>query len=229
MIRARIAVAISILMSVGALAIAIVAFTTTVRDKGDITGRLLQTRMNNEYTGDPVLFPIDDVFVGPNSAGKLRAFYVYPPGYYGHTRGCRVVWDAAAAVAVAGESFGPGLYIDPCGGARFNRDGELVAGPADRSLDRFDTLPAVDGMVVDTRRLWCGPTPGAQQPARESPSPAETPPGAGSATTPGAGARSVTPTLTATATPTPTETASATATPEARKRCDRVSPNTRRP
>jgi hypothetical protein len=48
------------------------------------------------------------------------------------------------------------VYIDPCSGARFDGDGRLVSGPAERGLDEFQMQGDVEGMVVDTRKLFCG-------------------------------------------------------------------------
>ena len=163
MIRARVAVTVSLLLSLGALTLGVVAFTRTVRDHSDTPGRLVQTRMNNDYVGAPVSFPLDDFFVGPDASGRVRAFYAYPPGYFGHQRGCKMIWDQSATIrANGGGTAGPGLFVDPCGGARFNRDGVLVAGPADRNLDEFQLSPAVEGFIVDTKTLYCGaPLPSA--------------------------------------------------------------------
>lgn len=156
MISTRVGVVVSLLLAIGALALAIVAFMSTVRDDGPVTGRLVQSRLTNEYSGAPLAFPIDDFFIGRGTDNVLHAFYQYPPGFFGHIRGCKLIWDPAAIVAVPEGTYGPGLFIDPCGGARFTRDGKLVAGPADRDLDFFATSAAVDGTVVDTRRLLCG-------------------------------------------------------------------------
>jgi len=197
-IRARVAVTVAVLLSLAALALGVVAFTRTVRDHSDTPGRLVQTRMNNDYVGAPVSFPLDDFFVGPDRSGRVRAFYAYPPGYFGHQRGCKMIWDQTATIVSDRGlgSAGPGLFVDPCGGARFNRDGLLVAGPADRNLDEFLLSPAVDGFIVDTKTLYCG---------APLPSPSETPESGD-------------------ATPTPAPTA--TPGPEDRT-CDRVSPNTK--
>ena len=40
--------------------------------------------------------------------------------------GCRIQWDQAEQ-----------LFVDPCGGSRFLRDGRYKYGPAPRSLDRL--------------------------------------------------------------------------------------------
>ncbi len=192
MIGTRFAVALALLLAVAGIAIGTTAFFAAERKTGDITGRLVQSRATNEYDGPPLSFPLDEFFIGKGSDGVLHAFYAYPPGYFGHVRGCRIIWDNAGVVATP--SAGPGLYVDPCGGARFNKDGKLVSGPADRNLDYFATTPAVEGMIVDTRELYCG---SALEPVE----------------TPVAGEPS----------PTPTST------PETPEKCERVTPNTKRP
>lgn len=196
MISTRLGVALALLLSVAAVAIGTTAFFAAERETGDIRGRQVQSLATNEYDGPPLAFPLDEFFIGRGSDGVLHAFYAYPPGYFGHIRGCKVVWDASATIGAPPPmpTATPGLYVDPCGGARFNRDGKLVSGPADRNLDYFATSAGVEGVIVDTRELYCG-------------SPV-TPP-----ETPVAGEPS----------PTPTST------PEAPEKCERVSPNTKRP
>lgn len=214
MISSRTGAALALLLSVCAVALGVVAFMATVRDDGPTTGRFVQTRLTNEYDGVPVQFPIDDFFAGRDSDSHIRAYYAYPPGYFGHTRGCRVIWDAAATIDGPKGRAGPGLYIDPCGGARFDRDGELVFGPADRGLDYFAVTAGVEGVLVDTRKLTCGRE--FVPPATETPAP------------PAATARAATASIEAlTATPeVPTSTQEGTPAP---RTCDRISPNTKRP
>ena len=167
MISSRIGAALALVLSVVAVALAVAAFMATIRDDSPTIGRVVQTRLTNDYTGAPAQFPVDDFFAGRDSAGVIRAYYVYPPGYFGHVRGCKIIWDPTAVVDGAGGRAGPGIFIDPCGGARFDRDGALVFGPADRGLDFFGTSAGVDGVIVDTRKLYCGEqlavvaTPGA--------------------------------------------------------------------
>ena len=159
MISSRVGAALAIVISIVALAVAVVAFMANVRGNGPTVGRLVQTRLTNEYDGAPLPFIVDDFFIGRGSDGRLHAWYAYPPGFYGHTRGCKIIWDPMATISTAHGVVGLGLFVDPCGGARFNRDGELVSGPADRGLDEFATSAAVDGTLVDTRRLLCGSPP----------------------------------------------------------------------
>ena len=156
MISSRVGVVIALLLSIAALALAIVAFMSTVRDDGPTRGRLVQSQVTNEYEGAPLAFAADDFYLGRGSDGVLHALYVYPPGYFGHIRGCKIVWDPASIVGVPAGTYGPGLFIDPCGGARFTKDGKLVSGSADHDLDYFRTSAGVDGTIVDTRRLLCG-------------------------------------------------------------------------
>lgn len=229
MVSARVGASLALLIAIGALALSIVAFMSTIRDETTKPGRLVQTRVNSDYLGAPVLFPVDDFYIGYNSEFDFRAWYSFPPGFYGHMRGCEVIWDPGATVERAEGTEGPGLYVDPCGGARFNRDGELVSGPADRGLDWFATEPGVDGVIVDTRTLYCGLgfvadptwTPSITPTITETPTitPTQTLPAFGPTSTPiPTDTPSVTPTISATATPTqPTPTN----TPEGTT-CDRV-------
>jgi hypothetical protein len=195
---------------------------------------LVQTRVNADYAGDPIFFPVDHFYIGYDSRLQFRAFYAFPPGHYGHMRGCQVVWDSNAIIETGEGTQGPGLYVDPCGGARFSRDGELIAGPADRGLDVFVTEPGVEGVIVDTRRLYCGqplPTPeatatGGSATPTESPTvgpPVLTPPptvqGLGTATPTTVPTETATPTLTATP-----STPEATYTPST---CERVTPDSK--
>jgi hypothetical protein len=227
-ISTRFGLAVTLVLSVVAVALAIVAFMSTIRDPKEQPGRMVQTRINNSYAGDPISFPIDDLFVSRDGDGMLHALYAFPPGFYGHMRGCRVIW-APAEPGIDGVD---GLFVDPCGGARFARDGRLLSGPADRGLDYFTLTPAVEGMVADTRTLYCGV---AYEPPQVAPSPSveatEQPAlaagTAGATRTAVSTTPSATPTATVTATRTPSQ-ATATRTPKPEK-CDRVSPNTRRP
>ncbi len=173
MIRARIGVAVAIALALASLAIAVVAFTSTVRDDKPRPGRLVQTRITDRLTGGPVPFPLDDFMMSPDGAGHVAALYAYPPGFFGHARGCKVVWQSDAIIQAPDGTHGPGLFTDPCSGARFDRTGALISGSADRGLDRFAMTPEPDGFLVDTRTLLCGPEANARgataTPTPESP------------------------------------------------------------
>lgn len=186
---------------------------STVRDNGATQGRFVQSRLTNEYTGAPVLFPIDEFFAGRDSEGHIRAFYIYPPGYFGHARGCKVVWSDTATIDTEKGKAGPGLFVEPCGGSRFDRDGELVYGPADRGLDEFATEPGVEGVIVDTRTLYCGPD--YIPPPTETPAPATATVRAATASVEALTATPEVPTPTTEGTPTP-------------RTCERVSPDSKR-
>jgi len=239
---ARFAVAIALLLAVAAVVVGAAALMMAWSDNGDETGRLVSTRITNSYEGDPVLFPLDEFYFGRGRDGKMRALYLYPPGFFGHTRGCKVVWAPAEDLDGAGGEE-PGYYVDPCGGARFTPDGMLAAGAADRGLDYFQTQPGVEGIVVNTQTLWCGrdyetPTPVPT----DTPEPILTPRTSSATAIPTPtvfGAPSATPTATdtATASATPTTSGSPQPTPDVQKtataratprECDRVSPNTKR-
>ncbi len=213
MISSRVGAALAVVFSIAALAIAVVAFMSTVRDDGEKPGRLVQTRLTNEYAGQPVHFPLDEFFAGIDSAGHIRAFYVYPPGHFGHDRACKILWDNAVVVDTEKGRAGPGLYLEPCGGAHFNRDGELVWGPADRGLDEFATQAGVEGVIVDTRTLFCGPI--YVPPPTATPAPATATAQAATAAIDALTETPAVPTATVEGTPAP-------------RRCDRVSPNSKR-
>lgn len=235
MISSRVGAALALVLAIVAVALSTIAFMSTVRDETVKPGRLVQTRVNSDYAGDPIFFPVDHFYIGYDSGLQFRAFYAYAPGFYGQMRGCQVVWDPNAIIDTPEGLEGPGLYVDPCGGARFSRDGELVAGPADRGLDRFGTEPGVEGVIVDTRKLFCGealPTPEPTATAGSA-TPTETmtpvpPPVTPSPTVQrvGTATPTVPPSETASPSPTATEDATkeATATPAI---CERVTPDSK--
>ncbi len=221
------------MLSIAAVALGVAAFMATLRDDGDKTGRLLQTRLTNAFSGDPLFFPVDDVFMSRDEDGTLHALYAYPPGFFGHNRGCRVLWvDDDVTDTPAGRA-GPGLFVDPCGGARFDRAGALVSGPADHGLDYFETDAGIDGIIVNTHTLWCGPAYTPPEPRDEpsrTPEPTQT--SLPLTATAFANAATLIPVVvTSTSTkvlPTSTRTLTPTATSEPEK-CNRVSANTKRP
>lgn len=171
MISSRLGAALALLIAVAALGMAVGAFFAAVAGDDDDRPVLVQTRLTNEYGGSPQLFALHDFYAGAGSDGRLHAFYVYAPGFTGHVRGCRILWDPDATIP-DDDSVGPGLYVDPCGSSRWDRDGELVAGEGERDLDEFPTQAGVEGVVVDTSRLLCGdavapaasPTPSGRTP-----------------------------------------------------------------
>jgi hypothetical protein len=178
LIGTRIGVAVAIVLALASTAVGVSALMANIRDDGPQTGRMVQTRLTNSYSADPLLFPIDDFFMSRGGDGHMRALYAYPPGFFGHSRGCRVVWDPAATLLFGGTTHGPGLFLDPCGGARFDRDGTLLSGPADHNLDQFTMSATPDGLLVDTRKLYCGDVPPPEftrAAAEDTPTPAATP------------------------------------------------------
>ncbi len=233
MIGTRFAAAIALLLALGAVAVGVTAFMATLRDEELQPGRLVQTRITGEYEGEPISFPLDDFYASRDADGEFHALYLYPPGYFGHSRGCKVIYIPTEIQQTTGGPVGPGLFVDPCGGARFARDGALISGPADRGLDTFTAEAAVEGWLVDTRTLYCGepyrkPTPAAQP----SPSPAASPPLTPAGPPPPA-LITATPTLTLlpteTATPSITPTAASSPTEDAGpKKCDRATGSSRR-
>jgi hypothetical protein len=216
-IGTRTAAAVSLVLSVAAVAIAVFAFATAVTNDDDGPGRVVQTRVINVRDGEPIPYTLDDFYLSSDRGGRAVALYMYPPGFYGRTRGCRVVWISDDVQNAGGRRFGPGLFVDPCGGARFDRDGTLLFGEAERDLDRFRVQPEVEGFLVDTRELYCGRASRPLTP--DPPQPPPSPPAV--ATTPTRVLPPVTPTPTETSTPQPTATEAASPTGESEK-CDRV-------
>jgi hypothetical protein len=226
-IGTRTATALAFLLSIVGVAVGVTAIALSLRDDGDDTSNLLQTRIDR-VDGDPIPFPLHDFYLSGDSQGVPRALYMYPPGYYGHVRGCKVVWLADDSVEVDGRAVGPGLFVDPCGGARFERDGRLVAGPADRGLDWFSTRTEIGGAVVDLDRLQCGSPGRTDVPVIPAPSATIPPNTPQPARTPGPATLTPTATQSPTAVPTvtPTTTNTITATPESDE-CERVDALTR--
>lgn len=63
--------------------------------------------------------------------------------------GCRVSWSAEEK-----------LFVDPCGGSRFLRDGSYKYGPAPRGLSHFPVRIAGDDIEIDAAHIQ----PGAPHP-----------------------------------------------------------------
>ena len=155
MINARTAAAMALVLGALALALGVGAILVALRNDEAARGRLVETHLQ-PFEGDPVLFYLDDFYLSAGGDGRLRALYLYPPSHFGQMRGCKVVWVASEVVVTGGRRHGPGLFVDPCGGARFDRQGDVVQGPAERALDYFGTQPGFEGIIVDTRTLYCG-------------------------------------------------------------------------
>jgi hypothetical protein len=153
-ISSRTGAALSLVISVLALGLGILAVMIALREDDDESGRMVQTRLSPS-DAEPALFALDEFYMSTGDDGKLRALYVYPPGYFGHSRGCRVEWRPFEAPPEGSDR--PGLFVDPCGGSQFDRSGALIFGPAERGLDEFRTEPGIEGLIVDTSVLYCGP------------------------------------------------------------------------
>jgi hypothetical protein len=154
MISSRTGAALALVLSIVAVALGAAALFAALRgEDDDEAGRMVQTLITPSDS-EPVLFELDGFYMSTGEDDKLRALYVYPPSYHGHTRGCRVEWRPFESAP--DDAARPGMFIDPCGGAQFDRSGALVSGPAERGLDEFRTEPRVEGVVVDTSVLYCG-------------------------------------------------------------------------
>jgi hypothetical protein len=152
-ISSRNGAALALLLSVFAVSLGAAALFAALRsDDGVTPGRLVQTRLVPS-DGEPMLFALDGFYASTGEDGKLRALYAFPPGYFGHERGCQVEWRPFETAA---DLERPGLFVDPCGGSKFDRSGERVFGPAERGLDEFRTEPGIEGVIVDTGVLFCG-------------------------------------------------------------------------
>lgn len=171
MIGTRVATAFALLLGVAATAVAFTALMYALRDDGDAPGRLVETRLDASHEGFPVQFPLDDFFLSLDDDGRIHALYVYPPGHFGHMRGCRVIWDGGVSHEKEDGEITRGLFVEPCGGSRFMRDGALISGPAERGLDHFGLTPTPRGFVVDTNVLYCGPRPLADPTPGATPTP----------------------------------------------------------
>ncbi len=164
MISSRTGAALALLLSICAVALGVAALLAALRSDDEATpGRMVQTLLVPSES-EPVLFAIDDFYASTGDDGKLRALYAYPPGYFGHERGCKVVWQP---FETAPDIARPGLFVEPCGGSRFDRSGARVSGPAERGLDEFRTEPGIEGVFVDTGVLYCGVPAGARSAAPE--------------------------------------------------------------
>lgn len=154
LISSRTGAALALVLAVIAVALGVFALLAALREDDDAgPGRLVQTRITPGSSEQPVLFAFDGFYMSTGDDGRLRALYVYPPGFFGHNRGCTVEWQPFVTADGAAR---PGLFVDPCGGARFDRSGGLVDGDADRGLDEFRTEAGIEGVIVDTGVLYCG-------------------------------------------------------------------------
>ena len=229
MIGTRSATAFALFLAICAVALGVTALALALQEDDEASSaQVVETRIAR-VDGDPVAFPLHDFYLSGDGEGRPLALYLYPPGYYGHVRGCRVLWVPSDTIQVDGLFAGPGLFVDPCGGARFDREGRLVAGDADRGLDYFRTYSELGGEVVDLQVLFCGPDGPLGVPVVPAtptvPPPPAPPPGTATAGLPPVqppaltGTATATPTISPTATPTATPSPQPTSEPE---ECQRV-------
>jgi plastocyanin len=157
---------------VGVLAMAAVWM---LRTRDDAPGRVVEAGPPEAYRHrEPILFALDDFYLMSLEGGEFVALYAYPPGYFGHVRGCRIRWEPDATYqgyhAGTGATPAPvsqqtlveatGLWVEGCGGSKWDASGRRLFGPAPRDLDRFPVNLTAEGNIrIDTRRLQCSGEP----------------------------------------------------------------------
>lgn len=93
--------------------------------------------------------------VEPAEGQTPAAFYTFTTHPIFREQGCEVTWepDRVFDGGLAGST--TGIFVG-CGGAKFDRTGRRIFGPAPRDLDRFPVTVTPDSIIVDTRQLICG-------------------------------------------------------------------------
>lgn len=130
-------------------------------------GRLVEVDVSGLEPFEPVLFVDDDFYLvkvvadgEDGTSVTWRALYpVDTRPVFGLERGCRVRWDPDGKFPRSDPQY-HGVFREPCAGSVFDRDGTRLFGPAPRDLDRFPWRRSTDNpdtIVIDTRRLICGP------------------------------------------------------------------------
>jgi plastocyanin len=157
---------------VGMVAVSAVWF---LQSRDDAPGRVVEAGPPAAYQPlMPIPFALDDFYLMPLDGGEFVALYVYPPGHFGHVQGCRIHWqpDATYQAYHSGTGATPvpasqstlveatGLWVEGCGGSKWDSTGRYLFGPAGRDLDRFPVEVTDAGNIrVDTRRLQCSENP----------------------------------------------------------------------
>ncbi|MGD9891660.1 MAG: hypothetical protein AB7R89_17440 [Dehalococcoidia bacterium] len=151
------------------------------QSRDDAPSRIVEAGPPAAYQPNmPISFALDDFYLMALESGEFVALYAYPPGYFGHVRGCRIRWEPDATFSALrpiglppGDELatpnpeGPfepieatGLWVEPCGGSKWDSTRRYLFGPAPRDLDRFPVEVTDAGRIsVDTRRLQCSGSP----------------------------------------------------------------------
>lgn len=147
------------------------ALVVSLTRSGEAQGRIVMAGPRESYMPRmPVPFVLDDFYLMMLDDGEFVALYAFPPGWAGHTNGCRIHWEPEAKFEAydAGNGATPlpaaqsrlvsatGLWIDGCGGSKWDAGGRKLFGPALRDLDRFPVTVTAEGSIrIDTRTLRC--------------------------------------------------------------------------
>ena len=113
------------------------------RPKGGFGG-VVKAGAGSEFPEGTVRYFLGGRFYITSSEGNLVALYQKCPHL-----GCRVPFCDSS-----------GRFECPCHGSVFNRNGEYLAGPSPRGMDRFPVTIESDDVLVDTGTVLEGPAKG---------------------------------------------------------------------
>ena len=148
-----------------ALGLGSAALAVSLMHSHDSRGRVVQIELAPEDLPPliPVDFPLDDFALMRVEGDQFVALYVYPPGFFGHVRGCRVHWEPHTTYDGDTEHPVIGIWTEGCSGAKWNARGRRLFGPPGRDLDRFPARVVQKGerwvVRVDTQDLQCRDDP----------------------------------------------------------------------
>ena len=135
----------------GAVALVVVvigAFAWPNASDVDAPSRFIDAGDVDDFVvGEPVRNVDEKFYVLKVESGEFLALYQRDP----HS-GCTVPWSADFLFQAR-----KGWFWDPCHGATYDVEGNLIFGPSPRGLDRFPVEVRDDRLVVDTSRVICGP------------------------------------------------------------------------
>ena len=143
-------------VSLLAVMLASTALAVSLLHSHDTPGRVVQFEPAFEDFPllDPLEFPLDDFYLMRVGGDEFVALYVYPPGFFGHVRGCRLHWEPQTKFDGV-----TGVWTEGCSGSKWDARGRHLFGPPGRDLDRFPVRVTRRGgrweVQIDTRRLQC--------------------------------------------------------------------------